>query len=640
MDHEEYRAIGDRPLSEMTDEQRWQALGFEVLAGLLRDDALDDVEVRLLEHLWELYGVRQAVPSATEQGAHAFVADLMKFAESGRVRYASTGAAAWDVGTAVARRLVESGRTAPWAPFQVFAEWLFTVSGARSHGPGRTPGAGPDAGRLAEFWRVRCVETVLPVMSPAEQDALGLLVSVPEGEGHDDPLATAPPPSSSHQRPAGDETLVTVTREPTPPKPASGTAVQTPPAAPVSPRRPAAHRPDPPRHLPPPTRVTATTPASLADRVVRALPDPTTEELARLAEAIADPLAFLAQTSAFEECRSRGARAVSLVRDLEPGAEVWFAGDVHGDLLGLELVLDTFLGNRSPDARLVFLGDLVDDGPHSLRVVMRVLEVMREHPGRLSWIAGNHDVSFRYSVDTGRFVASVSPDECTTDLNRRVAGGDEATATFGRALAALTAALPRAVFLPGLLAAHGGFPHSDLWPSLRAPEDLCTPVAVGDFTWNRWSDSRYKHPNRMSTQSTFGADDFFGFCNTVRPLGLDVRAMVRGHDHVAGRAERWERKLKVPLSSYDGRILTINSLSHSLRREIHPALAVGPRIPTVARWRVGEELPSPVEIEPPPDLVRFYAPICPVCRLPGPPQRDRCVTVRNDEPCPGRYPTD
>jgi len=294
--------------------------------------------------------------------------------------------------------------------------------------------------------------------------------------------------------------------------------------------------------------------------------------------------------------------------------EVWFAGDVHGDLLAFEAVCDVFERNSGPEDKLLFLGDLVDRGFHNRAVILALWERMRASPGRFGWIVGNHDIAVSFDEASGRFKANVAPAEFTEWLNANLE--DAPTRALGEAFVAMAAVAPRAIFLPGLLAAHGGFPHSDRWAALHTRRDLESPPNLDDFVWNRLHASRMKLPNRHSKTSSYGADDFRGFQGVMRDkLQWPVDTMVRGHDHVSDSQARWHRPNEVTRGSFGERVLTINTLSHNLPGEFSPYMPANPRQPTLARWRSGS-LPAPIVVDIPLRLVEEYANPCPECQRP------------------------
>ncbi len=163
-------------------------------------------------------------------------------------------------------------------------------------------------------------------------------------------------------------------------------------------------------------------------------------------------------------------------------------GDLHGQFEKMQLVLS--LCDYSPEHdRLVFLGDYVDRGPDSRRVVAEVLRLTQ-----LGAIAlyGNHE-NLMYRALQNRKRRNLNPD----DLEQWFANGGETTLDSYRAhtdtldehLAFLTD-LPRWVELDGYLFVHAGIrpgktieqqePHDLLWIredyilNYHGPQDVVT----------------------------------------------------------------------------------------------------------------------------------------------------------------------
>ena len=276
----------------------------------------------------------------------------------------------------------------------------------------------------------------------------------------------------------------------------------------------------------------------------------------------------------FDEFRESPPDRAIAVRSLDEQTPLWFVGDLHGDLLALEAAL-ALIGSRDADARIVFLGDLFDDGGHGLEVLLRVLELAASAPGRVCIIAGNHDEALGF--DGSRFTATVSPSDFSEFLNAHL--DDETIRRAGQLAIRLFERAPRALFLPdGLLVVHGGIPLADLHEELRAHGDWNDRRCLQDFVWTRAHPrSRRKIPNRVSRGSQFGHEDFAAFCAVATELGRPVRRMVRGHDHEEERFAMHAAWAAHPL-------LTTNALSRKLARE-----PFGPqvRVPTIARWIPG-----------------------------------------------------
>jgi hypothetical protein len=281
-----------------------------------------------------------------------------------------------------------------------------------------------------------------------------------------------------------------------------------------------------------------------------------------------------------------------------PVGEVWFVGDLHGDLLALEAALQHIdRSGGGSDSRIVFLGDLFDDGIHAAEVVLRVFELLLDGPMRITVVTGNHDEGLTFR--DGRFESSVIPSDFTDWLNAQSDSGHPWAARLGRVIIRFFARAPRALFFPdGLLVAHGGIPHTDLHAELAEKGNFNDPRVLQDFVWLRAHPrARKRIPNRTTRGSEFGREDFAAFCKVATRLGRPVSRMLRGHDHVEDRFADFPAWSAHPA-------LTINTLGHRLPREVF-----GPyeRVPVIARWVRGE-LPEVRRLFIPPELTRQVYP--------------------------------
>lgn len=273
---------------------------------------------------------------------------------------------------------------------------------------------------------------------------------------------------------------------------------------------------------------------------------------------------------------------------LATGCNIWFIGDLHGDILALEVALE-YIARTSPTGwRVVFLGDLFDDAGYGIEVMLRAFELACNQPENFCFLTGNHDEALYFDESTNSFSSSVIPDDLSVALNNRP------LTKLGQAIISLYRQTPRALlFSDGLLATHGGFPLSDVWDKLNTLEDLQTDSCLQDFVWTRIHDrSKRKIPNRSSKGCQYGYQDFEGFCERMTTIGLPVTRMVRGHDHLENRFETYDRYIKNP-------VLTINSLSRRLPRES----GVFERTPCIARHVLGK-LPEVHRLEISPETVR------------------------------------
>ena len=213
----------------------------------------------------------------------------------------------------------------------------------------------------------------------------------------------------------------------------------------------------------------------------------------------------------------------------------FFIGDIHGDFFALHSLLRE-AESRHADARVLFLGDLVDRGDMPFECLFLLLDWGQRRPGRLGWIAGNHDTAFSIT-EQGAFKSLVSPAELLDELNRN----DLFTGfrrLMGEFFVTLAQGLPRALLFPdGLLATHGGIPLVDLHAQVAAIDNeaaymewLNSPACLKDFTWTRIHRHPKKTPDRYSTGAQYGFRDFEAFCQ-LKPDWFPVARMVNGHEH-------------------------------------------------------------------------------------------------------------
>ncbi len=298
-----------------------------------------------------------------------------------------------------------------------------------------------------------------------------------------------------------------------------------------------------------------------------------------------------------------GQNRVHFVYDAaEMPADLWFIGDVHGDILALEAAL-SFIDARTPDATIVFLGDLFDRFEYGVEVVMRVLALIKERPGRILWIAGNHDDGLFY--ENGKFGSKVLPSEFCCFLNEHKEYED-----FGKWLIDFCKILPRALFLPdGLFVAHGGCPSFDMntfgysIDDVRQLDELDSEKYLHSFIWNRVI------PNQDDkSEPEVGKNDLLHFMEKMEKLlGIPVKRMLRGHDHCKeNRHEFFE-------SYYpQAPVLTLTTMSawYLGNEDFPPELMAQMRkasvtTPAIAQYRHGE-LPKVFTLDIPKALVRQF----------------------------------
>lgn len=100
-----------------------------------------------------------------------------------------------------------------------------------------------------------------------------------------------------------------------------------------------------------------------------------------------------------------GSRGLT-IEELAFGIRVFAVGDVHGSFSALEALLNK-LPLRWGIDYLVFLGDYIDRGPNSRKVIELIMEIKNTYPGHVFPLKGNHEWMFeRYlkGIDTEVFL--------------------------------------------------------------------------------------------------------------------------------------------------------------------------------------------------------------------------------------------
>lgn len=299
---------------------------------------------------------------------------------------------------------------------------------------------------------------------------------------------------------------------------------------------------------------------------------------------------------AFSRHRTLGKGTVAVVKEGTDAAagQLWFIGDIHGDLLALDAAV-AYIDKQSPNATIVFLGDLFDREGYGYEVLLRVFKLIIDRPSRIGFVVGNHDVALQYRHEAGTFWSLVSPADFVEFLN---SNENPLVREVGQFAVDFFAAAPRAIFLPdGLIVTHGGVPLGSRTPGLKQRGDLESQECLQDFVWTRAHErARKKIPNPTSKTSEFGFEDFSAFCDVAtNVLGIPAKRIIRGHDHYeAGHSiyERWTRN----------QCVTINTLSRRLDGD-----SFGPfeRTPCVARW-YPDTAPEIHQLTIPASIIRAY----------------------------------
>ena len=249
---------------------------------------------------------------------------------------------------------------------------------------------------------------------------------------------------------------------------------------------------------------------------------------------------------------------IGLVTSVEAEKPWFIIGDLHGDFVAWHHLYERI--QKEPDFRVLFLGDLVDRGPHSLECVAALFEAILKYPNQFLWIMGNHDEALSVDKATGNFRTSVEPAEFLEELKRPTAWAtQEQLDRWGKLFINITQRLPRAVVFPdGLLATHGGVPLRDQWEQLKSTEAFHAEKCLRDFTWTRAANkprSLFDLDRRRMGSSDFqyGFKDLDDFCAKCGELfNAQIKRVVRGHDHVEHGVDTPSGFVKTPLLTING----------------------------------------------------------------------------------------
>jgi protein phosphatase len=139
-----------------------------------------------------------------------------------------------------------------------------------------------------------------------------------------------------------------------------------------------------------------------------------------------------------------------------------FVGDTHGDLDAAEKVTERYLNTENT---VVFLGDYVDRGGHSLENILYLFRLKIEYPGNLILLTGNHE---------GFLVKEFYPANFWLELS------SERREMFSRVFVRLPFAVHSS---NGVLGLHGALPNVERLEEING-------VIPGDEIWNQivWGD--------------------------------------------------------------------------------------------------------------------------------------------------------
>jgi len=244
---------------------------------------------------------------------------------------------------------------------------------------------------------------------------------------------------------------------------------------------------------------------------------------------------------------SRFAKAPRPVERAPEGRRLYAIGDIHGHLDLLEGLLACIYADEAtrggPRGELIFLGDLINRGPHSAQVIDHLMTVQAERP-ETRFLLGNHEEVFLKALGGDgralRFLDRIGGTE--TILSYGITRQAYEAADYGELAAMLEEAVPPAhrAFLEGFedMIVEGSyvFVHAGIRPGVLLEEQQ-----PGDLRWIRDEFLRGARPVIPGMVIVHGHTIFEEIIEHPGRIGLDTGAYRSGVLSAMGfeGSERW-----------------------------------------------------------------------------------------------------
>src|SRR5262245_54175913 len=222
-------------------------------------------------------------------------------------------------------------------------------------------------------------------------------------------------------------------------------------------------------------------------------------------------------------------------------------GDIHGNLLALNDLLDKIRGESGLGDTVVFLGDYIDRGPDAKGCVDAILEFQRQAESEVVCLMGNHEDWFLRTLrnhSRHSWVLGMEAFDTIRSYSAEAAVAlREAMASAGAALYLGQCALPYEVFIDRMPAEHIQF-FERLRLSCQTADCLCVHGGLD----TRIANVRDQRPHAL----IWGSGDF--------PNEYEgIETVVYGHrNNAVLNADNW------PIPLIVGRTIGIDSISHGI----------------------------------------------------------------------------
>ena len=228
--------------------------------------------------------------------------------------------------------------------------------------------------------------------------------------------------------------------------------------------------------------------------------------------------------------RDRGKSAGNqLVVETTIPDELVVVGDLHGDLGSLEKILSIINYEKflcDPKTKIVFLGDYVDRGKNSVRVLFRLVTLQLQHPDSMILMRGNHEAPDLFPFKSHTLATDLKASGLEDEIYQKLL-------TYFGLLPLTTLVRDRLVLV------HGGVPISLPVRSKDPGETIIQaakedPRFVEQILWNDPRDQlsepgAYWEKSRRSYGFHYGETITEGWLQL-----LGVRVLIRGHEPCRG----------------------------------------------------------------------------------------------------------